>query len=169
MDEVLAPGRQTTTLRSLHPMVRNVWRLGGLFSGLISAAVATAFAALLTKVANGPIFVVAGIVFVVAFFLFGGLGMLLVDKQFEHWRYQLRDHDILIKKGLVWRSERYIARDRVQHIDINAGPLDRKFGLVQVVVYAAGISGSVGLIPGLTPDEGEWLKEQLLATRAEDA
>jgi len=149
-------------------MIRNVWRLGGLISGLISATLITGLTFLVVKALDGPLFV-APVVFVVSFLLFGGIGMLLVDKQFAQWRYQLREHDVLIRKGLVWRSERYIARDRVQHIDINTGPLDRKFGLVQIVVYAAGVTGSVGLIPGLTPDEGDWLKEQLLATRAEDA
>lgn len=149
-------------------MIRSVWRLGGLISGLVAATSITAFSFLFIKVFEGPVWI-APLVFVVSFLMFGGVAMLLVDKQFEQWRYQLREFDVVIRKGLVWRSERYIARDRVQHIDINTGPLDRKFGLVQVVVYAAGVTGSVGLIPGLTPEEGEWLKEQLLATRAEDA
>lgn len=161
--------KATTDLRSLHPKIRSVWRFGSVVSGLIAGSILGATSVLFAKLADAPILWVAGTVFALSFLLFGGLGIFLVDRQFACWRYQLREFDVVIHKGLFWRSERYIARDRIQHIDINAGPVDRRFGLVQVVIYAAGIAGSVGLIPGLTPEDAEWLKEQLLATRAMDA
>jgi membrane protein YdbS with pleckstrin-like domain len=62
-----------------------------------------------------------------------------------------------------------VARDRIQHIDINSGPMDRRFGLVQVVIHTAGMIGSVAAIPGLTPSEAEFLRQQLLDTRDPDA
>lgn len=169
MTELPLSDRETTPLRSLHPKIRSVWRFSSLFTGLILGGIAAGMGAMFASIADGPVAFVAVVAMLLAFLLFGGIGMLLVDKQFDQWRYQLREFDILIKKGLVWRSERYIARDRVQHIDINTGPLDRRFGLVQVVIYAAGAAGSVGLIPGLTQDEAEWLRDQLLLTRSEEA
>ena len=42
------------------------------------------------KLADGPVLYVGAAVFVLAFFLFGGLGFLLADMQFDRWRYQLR-------------------------------------------------------------------------------
>ena len=44
--------------------------------------------------------------------------------------------------------------------------IDRRFGLVQVVVYVAG--GAVGSIPGLLPEEAEALRSALLTGRGED-
>ena len=164
-----AQERGTTELRKLHPKIRSVWRFGSAMSGLVLGTVLALCSLAFAKLVNGPPLLIAIGAFVVGFTLFGGIAILLVDRQFESWRYQLREFDVVIQKGLFWRSERYIARDRVQHIDINAGPMDRRFGLVQVVIYAAGMAGSVGLIPGLTPPEAEWLKDQLLATRAMEA
>lgn len=169
MVEGTTPTRATTELRSLHPKIRSVWRFGSVMTGLLMALVGAGLFSLIGKIADKSVPPLAVTGAIVGFVLFGVVGMTLVDKQFDNWRYQLRDYDVLIKKGLVWRSERYIARDRVQHIDINAGPMDRRFGLVQVVIYSAGVSGSVGLIPGLTPDEAEWLRDQLLTERALDA
>ena len=169
MIEDMVVARETTELRQLHSKIRTVWRFSSLLTGVITGIGGAGVGALVFKIIDSRPAVGAGLGFLVCFLLFGILSLTLIDRQFDQWRYQLREHDILIKKGLFWRSERYIARDRVQHIDINAGPIDRKFGLVQVVIYAAGISGSVGLIPGLNPDEANWLKDQLLSTRAEDA
>lgn len=170
MEEILsATSRQTTELRHLHPKIKTVWRFGSCISGLVGAAIFGAIAFLVSRANDNPQSVLFGICFaVVGFMLFGGLSIVLIDRQFANWNYQLRAYDLLICKGLMWKSQRYIARDRIQHIDINTGPLDRRFGLVQVVVYAAGITGSVGLIPGLAPEDADWLKEQLLATRAVD-
>ena len=160
--------RQTTDLRRLHPKIRSVWRFGAAMSGLIMGVVLAVFSIPFARIIEKPAWILMPVGFIVGFTLFGGISLLLINKQFERWRFQLREYDLLIQKGLVWRSERYIARDRIQHIDINTGPLDRRFGLAQVVVYVAGVTGSVGLIPGLTPQEADWLKEQLLATRAMD-
>ncbi len=172
-DMELAPDlgapRETTELRSLHPKIRSVWRFGSVISGLVFGSLFGVVSIPFAKLSDGPILFVGAVAFILAFCLFGGIGILLADKQFDRWRYQLREFDVVIHKGLFWRSERYIARDRIQHIDINAGPIDRRFGLVQLVIYAAGIAGSVGLVPGLSPEDAEWLKEQLLTTRTMDA
>lgn len=168
MDQGEPIERQTTELRRLHPKIRSVWRFGATMSGLIMSAIFLVISVPFAIKGSWPVLPVAAGAMLIGFLLFGGISLFLIDKQFEHWRYQLREYDLMIQKGLIWRSERYIARDRIQHIDINTGPLDRRFGLAQVVVYVAGVTGSVGLIPGLTPQEAEWLKEQLLATRAMD-
>lgn len=160
--------RETKPESKLHPNIRSVWRFAAFISGAVGAAILAVPTLLFTMAADGPFLAFGIAAAILGFVLFGGISLLLVDKQFERWSYELRPYDIVIRKGILWQNERTIARDRVQHIDINAGPMDRRFGLVQVVIYAAGIMGSVGLIPGLTPEDAEWLKEQLLATRAVD-
>jgi uncharacterized protein len=161
--------RHTTPLQQLHPAIQSVWRWGALLSGLTMLPVLGGLSIVFWKVAHLPLWLSLVLGLGIAFFVGFSIPWFTANRQYEAWRYQLREYDLMIQKGIWWRSERYIARDRVQHIDINSGPFDRKFGLVQVVVYAAGSVGSVGLIPGLKPEEAEWLKEQLLATRAMEA
>lgn len=167
--------RETKPKSPIHPNIRKVWRLGAWLSAPVTALIFSIPAFFIVRALHdlprfsnlSPV-LVAVAAFLFGFFIAGGVTLIFADRQYASWSYELRPYDLVIRKGLMWRSERYIARDRVQHIDVNAGPFDRKFGLVQLVVYAAGGAGSVGLIPGLTPSDAEWLKEQLLATRAQE-
>ncbi len=87
-----------------------------------------------------------------------------LEKQYQAWAFQVRPEALEMAHGWIWKSRRVVARDRIQHVDINSGPFDRRFGLVQVVVYTAGTT--VGMIPGLSPERANLLREQLLAGRA---
>jgi uncharacterized protein len=93
-----------------------------------------------------------------------GLSFLVSQKQWENWSFQVTPEALEMKQGWIWKHRRVVARDRIQHVDINSGPFDRKFGLVQVVVYTAGTT--VGMIPGLDPLRAEALRDQLMAGRS---
>ena len=94
--------------------------------------------------------------------LLWALTSLFLKKTWERWGFRVTPRTVEIRKGLVFRSYRIVARNRIQHIDINSGPLDRRFGLVQVVIYTAGTV--VGMIPGLLPERAEALRLELSAS-----
>ena len=85
-------------------------------------------------------------------------------KQWENWSFLVTPESLEMSHGWIWRHKRVVARDRIQHVDINSGPFDRKFGLVQVVVHTAGTN--VGMIPGLDPSRADRLRDQLMEGRA---
>lgn len=97
------------------------------------------------------------------------LTLLFAQRQYDNWRYELRQHDLVLNWGVWWQTRRCIALDRIQHVDINSGPLDRRFGLVQMSIHTAGMAGGIGSIPGLKPDTAEHLREILLSHRSGDA
>lgn len=74
----------------------------------------------------------------------------------------LRDHDILYKHGVVWKSFKAVPFNRLQHIEITRSPVDRFLGLATLVFYTAG--GSLGdlKINGLTSAYAEQLREHIL-------
>ena len=59
-------------------------------------------------------------------------------------------------------------RLRIQHVDIESGPIDRAFGMVKLTLYTAGTNAAVGTIPGLLPQDAEALRETLLQTERSD-
>jgi uncharacterized protein len=89
--------------------------------------------------------------------------VMTLRKQWENWGFRVTAEALEIRHGWLWRQRRVVARDRIQHVDINSGPLDRKFGLVQVVVHTAGTE--VGMIPGLSPARAEGLRDELMQGR----
>ncbi|MEZ0326526.1 MAG: PH domain-containing protein [Fimbriimonas sp.] len=154
--------------QSLHPAIRNVWRWSAALSWAIFAVIFSGFEYLFFRsVLDRQQWI--PFIAILLCFGFAGLSWLLADKQYKVWTYQLRKHDLVMSHGLLWKSRRCIARGRVQHIDINSGPLDRHWGLVQVSIYVAGALGSVGSIPGLTPEQAEKLREAILEGRATNA
>jgi len=88
------------------------------------------------------------------------------------WRWQgyvLRENDILYRTGIFFRSVTAVSFNRVQHCEINQGPLDRLFDLAELTVYTAGGSQSDLNLPGLNPEVAHKIKEVILRKTTLDA
>ena len=76
--------------------------------------------------------------------------------------YQLRDDDLLFKRGIMWQRLVAVPYGRMQLVDINRGPIARAVGLSELrFVTAAAASGVV--IPGLPAADAEELRDRLVA------
>lgn len=76
--------------------------------------------------------------------------------------YQLRDDDLVFKRGLMWHRVVAVPYGRMQLVDINRGPIARMVGLSELrFVTAAAASGVV--IPGLPEQRAEELRDTLVA------
>ncbi len=80
----------------------------------------------------------------------------------DHMAYLVREHDLSLRSGVIGRSVATAPFARVQHVSIERGPLDRRFGLAALRLRTAG--GHIS-VPGLRSDIAERLKE-LVADRA---
>lgn len=94
--------------------------------------------------------------------LLGGLLTLLALKQISVRGYGLREHDIAYRSGLVWRKLTLLPYNRVQHVEVTSGPLQRRFGLASLKFFTAG-GASVDLkMEGLEAADAERLREFIL-------
>ena len=76
--------------------------------------------------------------------------------------YQLRDDDVLFRKGILYQRFVSVPYGRMQLVDINRGPLARALGLSELkFVTAAAATGVV--IPGLAEADAEELRDRLVA------
>jgi membrane protein YdbS with pleckstrin-like domain len=91
--------------------------------------------------------------------------ILLIPRQVRAIGYAERDDDLLIRKGVMFRSMVVVPYGRMQYVDVEAGPLDRKLGLAKVQLHTASV-GTDAQIPGLPPDEAARLRDRL-ASRGE--
>lgn len=78
--------------------------------------------------------------------------------------YQVREHDISFRTGVISRSTATLPFVRVQHARLNRGAIERRFGLATVHISSAGSSMT---IPGLRADDAERIKA-LVVHRAGD-
>lgn len=139
----------------LDPRVRLLWWSA---SALAVAAVLLPVAVIdfLIDVPTLPRGALSGIVFVGG----GGLAAFLPWLRYRRWGYALRERDLWIRQGVVWVKVSVIPYARLQFVDTKQGPLDRMFGLAQLVVHTAAV-GTSGQLPGLDLRTAERLRERL--------
>jgi membrane protein YdbS with pleckstrin-like domain len=78
------------------------------------------------------------------------------------WGYAERDHDLLVRHGLLIRRLSIVPYARMQFVDVSAGPLERAFHLATVQLHTAA-AASDARIPGLSPAEAARLRDRLTA------
>ena len=76
-------------------------------------------------------------------------------------------HDILYRDGWLWKSWMVIPFTRIQHLEINQGPIDRIFDLASLQLFTAGGSSSDIEIDGLTPGQAADIKSFIMSKNAE--
>lgn len=87
---------------------------------------------------------------------------LIVPRQVRAIGYAEREADLLIRKGVMFRSLVVVPYGRMQFVDVEAGPLARRCGIAQVQLHTAS-PGTDASIPGLPPAEAGRLRDRLAA------
>jgi membrane protein YdbS with pleckstrin-like domain len=89
----------------------------------------------------------------------------IIGRQVGGWGYAERSDDLLVRRGVAFRTVVVVPYGRMQYVDVYAGPVDRLFGLAKVQLHTAS-ARSDAYIPGLTPQEAARLRDRL-ASRGE--
>lgn len=87
--------------------------------------------------------------------------------EYNAFRYMVREHDLLVQSGVMFRRWSSIPHTRIQHVDTRQGPIERMFGLSRLLVFTAAGMSADGSIPGLRTEEAERLRD-LLSRRGGD-
>lgn len=89
----------------------------------------------------------------------------LIPRQVRALGYAERADDLLLRKGILFRSMVVVPYGRMQYVDVSAGPLARRLGIASVQLHTAS-PGTDASIDGLTTAEAARLRDQL-ASRGE--
>jgi membrane protein YdbS with pleckstrin-like domain len=85
----------------------------------------------------------------------------ILPRQARSIGYQLRQDDLVFRRGILWQRFVAVPYGRMQLIDITHGPLDRGFRIAQLkFVTAAAATGVV--IPGLEQTTADTLRDHLV-------
>lgn len=75
----------------------------------------------------------------------------------------LREHDIAYRNGLFWRKVVVLPRNRIQHVEVSSGPLQRRYGLATLKFFTAGGSSVDLKVDGLTRERAEQIRSFMTA------
>lgn len=103
--------------------------------------------------------------------LFIFFGLTAQAMSFKNSGYALRQKDLFYRKGWLVQKTRIVPLNRIQHVSIQSGPIERYFGLASVSVFTAGSDGADFTIAGITNETASKIKEWISAqvTGGEDA
>ena len=68
-----------------------------------------------------------------------------------------------VVRGLVFNSDTIVPFGRVQHIDVDQGPLERAFGLGTLILHTAGNHNASISLPGLAHADALAMREEIRA------
>ena len=92
---------------------------------------------------------------------------------YRRWRasfWKLDDTGLHVRRGRMWRKEVLVPRSRVQHLDIERGPIERRYGLATLIVHTAGTRQHALRLAGLPDADAVALRDALVPdpTRSDD-
>ena len=86
------------------------------------------------------------------------------DLRWRRWRYEIREDEVDLQRGIVWISRTLVPLARIQHVDTRSGPLQRRFGLATVVFYTA---AGPNQIPELSAPVAAGVRDRIAALTKE--
>lgn len=152
MDDLFAP--PTEQWRRISPRYTRLKMLDALITFVVLVGVASVVLALTTQLwwLIGLI-VAAGIVVL-------AIRCWIIPRQQRAWGFALREDDLYITHGVMFRELTAVPYGRMQLVEVNSGPLERLFGVATVKLVTAS-PGSNATIEGLPPQEAAELRDQL--------
>lgn len=139
---------------SLTPSPR-LWRMR--CTEVAAVAVALAVLAGAGGLAVSP---AAGALAALVAFACGAAALWFTRNRVRSWRYQERDEDLLVMRGVLIRRLSVVPYGRMQFVDVTAGPVDRIFRVATVRLHTAA-AASDARIPGLEREEAARLRDRL--------
>ncbi|MEL7535011.1 MAG: PH domain-containing protein, partial [Bacteroidota bacterium] len=94
--------------------------------------------------------------------LLTGFIFLAFAKGYHRKAYSLRAHDLSYRSGWLWHKITTVPFSRVQHVEVDQGPIERAVGLSTLKVFTAGGSSSDLSVPGLSPERAKEMKTFIL-------
>lgn len=136
----------------LDPRARLLWRITGAVQAAIISAVAAGIAApvILGAGASAYLWAAPAAVAVLAVLL---LVVAVPTLRWRRWRYEIREEEVDLQRGIVWVSRTLVPLARIQHVDTRTGPLERRLGLATVVFFTAAGANQIPELSAPVADE----------------
>lgn len=146
-------------LTKLHPNYAHALRVRTTVTAIPFLVAALVVELALRKEALIPPGIIGGSVLLIAVLLI----LRIPARRYGARGYQMSADRLRVVRGLLFRSDTVVPFGRVQHIDVNQGPLERFFGIATLTVHTAGNHNASVSLPGLGQDLAAEMREDIRA------
>lgn len=153
------PGPTDPPFAAQVPLEHRVLVLWRIRAALVVGVVALLLGVVVTLAASAVVAVAAVLV---VLGVVGGVAWWWTALVWRSWRFEVGASALHLRHGVVTTRASTIPYHRVQHIDLESGPLERRLRLTTLVLRTASAS-SDSTVPGIDAADAEELRRQILA------
>lgn len=146
----------------LDPRARTIWRINNALWAAPMLAVG-GIAAYFIRLGGSPFYL--WILPAVAVLALSFVSVVVTPSlRWRMWRYEIRDDEVDLQRGIFRITRTLVPLARIQHVDTQNGPLQRRYGLATVVFYTA---AGANQIPELSAPVAADVRERIAALTKE--
>jgi uncharacterized protein len=168
--EILEPAPSMHDVDEWQPLQKEARGLFALVGGIWSGCVGLGLSIVAVIIASSKIdswwlLAVAAVLMLALYISFG------IWLGFNRWRYttwKLDAEGLHVKRGRWWKSETLLPHSRVQHLDLERGPLERRRGLATLIIHTAGTRLQAVRLSGLLDAHAVSLRNALVPREKQD-
>jgi uncharacterized protein len=82
-------------------------------------------------------------------------------RRYDRWGYDAGADRLRIARGYLFYSDTVVPFGRIQHMDVDQGPIERRYDLATFSAHTAGTHGSTITLPGLKHADALALRERI--------
>lgn len=101
-------------------------------------------------------------------FLWLGLLIFWVPRRYKVTQYYVAEDETGFRVGALWHREVAVTFNRLQHIELARGPIERWLGISRLLLYTAGGQGADLSMPGLPAEKAEEIKRTVIERVAKE-
>lgn len=146
-------------LSKLEPGQLWVMRIHAAIFALVLAIGAIVFETAVAAEIGFPRGIVAGLVVLLDLYLV----LISPGRHYRAWGYSMDPQDLRLRSGVWVETHTIVPLDRVQHLDLSQGPIERGFGVSRLIVHTAGTQFSRVVLPGLSRPDAERMRDEIRA------
>jgi membrane protein YdbS with pleckstrin-like domain len=134
-----APSDVPEPAQRLSPAARWAWRASWVGMCLAAGAVLAALSDVIPQGLAAPIMIVLVVT------LFGG-GWIVPELRYRRWRWEVREHEIDLQRGVLVLRRTLIPMERVQHVETERNIIGQALELATVKIHTAAGSHEIPLL-----------------------
>ncbi|HMJ94020.1 MAG TPA: PH domain-containing protein [Allosphingosinicella sp.] len=134
-----------------------VMRIHAAIFALVLAVAAIVFETAIVPEIGFPRGLIAGITLLLILYLM----LISPGRHYRAWGYRMDEEDLRLRRGVWVETHTIVPLDRVQHLDLSQGPIERAFGVSRLIVHTAGTQFSRVVLPGLSRPDAERMRDEI--------
>lgn len=147
-------------LTKLHPNYKLLMRVGAVIAGFVILVVGLSIdGAMQAEEVPVPFGIVTGLATLLALFVIIRIPL----ARYNARGYQISRDRLRVVRGIMWRADTIVPFGRVQHIDVDQGPIERALGLATMTLHTAGSHNASVSLPGLGHELAVEMREEIRA------